>query len=51
MDIHHGNWQKIWKLLTHPATEIVATIVVVMVATWYLVEAGPRDPIPLFGRR
>ena len=53
MDFHHGNWQKIWKLLTNPAIELVLTIALVMVATWYLIQAEPIDPtaFPLFGRR
>ena len=52
MKLTHGNWQKaIWKLLTNPAIEIAVTIALVMVATWYLIQAGPYDPLPLFGRR
>jgi hypothetical protein len=42
---------KIWKLLTNPAFELVVTILLVMVATWYLIEAGPTDVLPVFGRR
>ena len=52
MDLHHGNWQRwIWRLLSNPAIEVVATLVVVMVAAWFLIESGPRDAFPLFGRR
>jgi hypothetical protein len=51
MGTHHGNWTRIWKLLTHPAIELVVTILLVMVATWFLIESGPTDPLPLFGRR
>ena len=42
-----------WKLLTNPAIELVVTIALVMVATWYLIQAEPIDPtaFPLFGRR
>jgi len=43
----------IWKLMSNPGMELVATFAVVMVATWYLIQAGPMDPlaVPLFGRR
>ena len=51
MDMHHGYRQKIWKLLTNPAIELVVTILLVMVATWYLIETGPTDALPVFGRR
>ena len=49
MNTHHRHWM--WKLLTNPGIEVVVTILAVMVATWYLVELGPTDPLPLFGRR
>jgi hypothetical protein len=50
-----GYWQKIiWKLVTNPGIELVATIAIVMVATWYLVETQTQMPekgVPiLFGR-
>ena len=51
---NHEGWQDtLWKLLTNPGVELVATIAVVMVATWYLIEAGPMDPsgVPVFARR
>ena len=53
MDSHHHDWQtKLWKLLTNPAIEVVVTILVVMVATWYLIDTnGSAYPLPLFGRR
>ena len=51
MDTHHGYRHKIWKLLTNPAIELVVTILLVMVATWYLIEIGSTDPFPVFGRR
>jgi hypothetical protein len=52
----HGNWQKIiWKLVTNPAIELVATIAIVMVATWFVVDTQTRMPekgVPVvFGRR
>ena len=54
MQRDHESWHRIiWKLVTNPAIEIVVTIALVMVATWYLVQAEPLDPtaFPLFGRR
>lgn len=46
------HWQRLWKLLTNPAIEVIATILVVMVATWYLIETnGSTELLPLFGRR
>lgn len=51
MDIHHHR-QKLWKLLTNPAVEVFVTILLVMVATWYLIETnGTADPLQPFGRR
>jgi hypothetical protein len=48
----HGHWRRLWRLLTNPGIEVFATIFVVMVATWYLIETnGVADPLPLFGRR
>ena len=52
--MHWNDWHRtLWKLLTNPGAELVATLAVVMVATWYLIQAGPYDPlaVPLFGRR
>ena len=51
-----GIWQRIiWKLVTNPAIELVATIAIVMVATWYLVDTQATTPergVPVvFGRR
>ena len=50
-----GYWQKaIWKLLTNPALELVATIALVMVATWFLIQNdGVQQGVhlPLFGHR
>ena len=37
----NGHWQKaIWRILSDPTMEVVATIVVVLVATWFMVENG-----------
>ena len=52
MNWNHGNWHRtLWKLLSNPAIELVVTIALVMVATWYLIQAGPYDALPVFGRR
>jgi hypothetical protein len=38
LDEHERQWrQAIWKVLTNPAFEVIATIVVVLLATWVLV--------------
>ena len=51
MDMHHYR-QRLWKLLTNPAIEVIATILVVMIATWYLIETnGSASPLPPFGKR
>jgi hypothetical protein len=50
MDTQNGNRQRVWKILSNPAIELVATLVVVMVATWYLIDSGPAELL-LFGRR
>jgi hypothetical protein len=51
----HGNWQKvIWRLLANPALELVATIALVMVATWYLIQNDVVQQgvhLPFFGQR
>ena len=48
----NGNW--LWKLLTNPAFEVVATIVAVLLATWFVIGSealqGSAD-LPLFGTR
>jgi hypothetical protein len=50
-----SNWQKaIWKLLANPALELVATIALVMVATWFLIQNdGVQQGVqlPFFGHR
>jgi hypothetical protein len=35
------NWQKTaWKWISVPGTELVATLALVMLATWFLVQDG-----------
>ena len=47
----NGNW--LWKIVTNPAFEVIATIVVVLLATWYVIgsEALPSGDLPVFGTR
>ena len=34
-----GNWQKaLWKIVRNPAVEVIAAIVVVMLAVWVVVQ-------------
>ena len=42
----------IWKILSDPTTMVAATILVMLVATWVVVEPGGLHPaaFPLFGR-
>ena len=56
MKLQH-DWQNaLWKILTNPATEVVAAIVVVLLAAWFVIgteafqNPGPQllDP---FGRK
>ena len=42
--------KRLWNLLRNPAIELVVTLLVVMVATWYLLDSGPTDALPVFGR-
>ncbi|MEO5677279.1 MAG: hypothetical protein ABIQ84_07005 [Usitatibacter sp.] len=51
------DWQNaIWKLLTNPAFEVVAAIVVVLMAAWFVIDTeatlspGPRL-LPYFGHK
>ena len=49
-----SHWQKtIWKLVTNPTLEVIATIVVVLLATWFLIQtdAGTNGVTVLFGRK
>ena len=50
MNTQDRNRRRIWKILSNPAIELVATLVVVMIATWYLIDSGPAELV-LFGRR
>ena len=45
------DWQNaLWKLLTNPAFEVVAAIVVVLIAAWFVIDTemlmnpAPRQP-------
>ena len=55
MDTNIGNWQKaFWKIVSDPTVEVVATLVVVMVATWFVLQneaAVGQESLVLFGRR
>jgi len=46
-----NDWQKtIWKLLTNPAFEVVAAIVVVVFAAWIVIQTetdNRTEPIPV----
>jgi len=49
----YANWQNtIWKILSDPTFAVAATILVMLVATWVVVEPGGLHPaaFPLFGR-
>ena len=44
MLINRTNWQEhIWKLIRNPTLEVVAAIVVVLLATWLLVNSEVED--------
>ena len=35
----HNDWQNaLWKILTNPAFEVVAAIVVVLIAAWFVID-------------
>lgn len=43
------NWQKaIWKIIRNPAIEVVAAIVVVLFATWLLVQSEAENRLSVF---
>ncbi len=47
MKTNGDQWHKaIWKIVTNPATEVILAILVVIVATWFVVstEAVQRGP-------
>lgn len=42
-------WQKtLWKIIRNPAIEVVAAIVVVLLATWLLVQSEAENRHSLF---
>jgi hypothetical protein len=47
-----SDWHKqVWKALTNPAVEVIAAIVVVLLATWVVVQAEAEnriDHLPAF---
>ena len=53
MKMTHDSWLKsIWKIVTHPAVEVIAAIVLVLLATWIVVSTEalhhrvPHFPVP-----
>ncbi|MFL5520007.1 MAG: hypothetical protein ACJ8B6_03655 [Gemmatimonadales bacterium] len=49
----NGQWRKtIWKYLSDPTVGVVATLVVVLIAAWFVVQPGGLHPgaFALFGR-
>lgn len=40
--------QRLWKLLTHPTVEVIAAIVLVLLAAWIIVDTAmtSREPHP-----
>jgi ABC-type nickel/cobalt efflux system permease component RcnA len=45
---------RLWKLLTHPTFEVIAAILLVLLAAWIIVDSemlshGPHAPV-LFGK-
>lgn len=54
MDTNLGNWQKaFWKIISDPTIEVMATLAVVLVATWFLLQNDTvgQGNLVLFGRR
>ena len=44
----------LWKIVTNPAFEVIATIVVVLLATWYVIGSEALTlggDLPVFGTR
>ena len=50
MQIHFGNdWQKtLRKILRSPTIEVVAAIVVVLLAAWFVIQSEAERRAPLF---
>lgn len=45
LDVH--DWHKqVWKAVTNPAVEVIAAIVVVLLATWVVVQTEAENRIP-----
>jgi hypothetical protein len=43
------NWQKVlWKIIRNPAIEVVAAIVVVLFATWLVVQSEAENRLSVF---
>jgi low affinity Fe/Cu permease len=38
MQLRNGNWQKIWKLVTNPAVNVIVVIAVVLISAWIVIE-------------
>ena len=38
MQLRSGNWQKIWKIFTNPAVNLIIVIAVVLVSAWMVIE-------------
>jgi hypothetical protein len=52
-----GNWQgTLWKIVTNPAIEVIAAIVVVLVAAWFVIDTDSLQkgkaqfPVPLVAK-
>jgi hypothetical protein len=49
----NGNWQKaFWRILSNPTIEVIATIVLVLVLAWFVIQFGGLHAggFVLFGR-
>ena len=43
------HWQRaLWKIVTNPTLEVIAAIVVVLVAAWFVVETETQQRVPSF---
>lgn len=52
MDTNFGTWRKaLWKILSDPTIEVIVTLVIVMVATWFVLQndAAHRGAFFLLG--
>jgi hypothetical protein len=44
-----ANWQKVlWKIIRNPAIEVIAAIVVVLFATWLVVQSEAENRLSVF---